>query len=51
GYDQYMKRSELEKSSYVKNDCLSIHCTVEVVKARVEEVQTNIEEGKHYVIP
>ncbi|KAI3834455.1 hypothetical protein MKX03_032566 [Papaver bracteatum] len=46
-----MKRSELEASSYLKNDCLSIHCTVEVVQDHFETVQTNIEEGKHYVIP
>ncbi|KAI3951949.1 hypothetical protein MKW92_025048 [Papaver armeniacum] len=44
GWKEYMKRSELETSSYLKNDCLSIHCTVEVVQSRVEE-------GKHYAIP
>ncbi|XP_026400477.1 BTB/POZ and MATH domain-containing protein 3-like [Papaver somniferum] len=43
GCMEYMKRSELETSSYLKDDCLSIHCTVEVVQARVEE-------DKHYVI-
>ncbi|KAI3888372.1 hypothetical protein MKW92_006688 [Papaver armeniacum] len=48
GLPLYMKRSELEKSIYLKNDCLSIHCTVEVLQeARVETV----EEDKHYVFP
>ncbi|KAI3840382.1 hypothetical protein MKW92_035557 [Papaver armeniacum] len=51
GFNQFMKRSELETSSYLKNDCLSIHCTVEVVQDHFETMQTNIEEGKHYVIP
>ncbi|XP_026416413.1 BTB/POZ and MATH domain-containing protein 3-like [Papaver somniferum] len=46
-----MKRSELETSSYLKNDCLSIHCTVEVVHDRFETAQTNIQEGKHDIIP
>ncbi|KAI3905512.1 hypothetical protein MKX01_038402 [Papaver californicum] len=44
GFDKYMKRSELESSSYLKDDFLSIHCTVGVV-------QTRDEEGKRYVIP
>ncbi|KAI3961592.1 hypothetical protein MKW92_032786, partial [Papaver armeniacum] len=43
GYSQYMKRSELETSSYLKDDCITIHCTVKVL-------QTRDEEGKHYVI-
>ncbi|KAI3876101.1 hypothetical protein MKW92_040620 [Papaver armeniacum] len=41
---RYMKRSELETSNYLKDDCLNFHCTIRVVKTRVEE-------GKHYVIP
>ncbi|KAI3981718.1 hypothetical protein MKX01_009544 [Papaver californicum] len=44
GFPQCMNKSELETSSYVKDDCLSIHCTVRVVK-------TSVEEEKHYVIP
>ncbi|KAI3884597.1 hypothetical protein MKX03_001448 [Papaver bracteatum] len=44
GYDKYMKRSELETSSYLKDDCLSIHCTIGIV-------QTRDEEGKRYVAP
>ncbi|KAI3878413.1 hypothetical protein MKW98_001828 [Papaver atlanticum] len=50
-YSQYMKRSELETSSYLKNDCLTIHFTVEVVQDHFETAQSSIEEGKHYVIP
>ncbi|KAI3961590.1 hypothetical protein MKW92_032784 [Papaver armeniacum] len=37
GYSQYMKRSELEISSYLKDDCLSITCTVSVLQTRDEE--------------
>ncbi|KAI3876102.1 hypothetical protein MKW92_040621 [Papaver armeniacum] len=44
GYSEYMKRSELETSSYLKGDCVTVHCTIRVV-------QTRVEEGKHYVIP
>ncbi|KAI3944613.1 hypothetical protein MKW98_021071 [Papaver atlanticum] len=44
GYMQYMKRSELETSSYLKDDCLTIHCTIGVV-------QTRDEEGKRYIAP
>ncbi|KAI3956056.1 hypothetical protein MKW98_027370 [Papaver atlanticum] len=44
GWPKYMKRSKLETSSYLRDDCLSIHCTVGVWKTRVEE-------EKHYVIP
>ncbi|KAI3917910.1 hypothetical protein MKW98_000144 [Papaver atlanticum] len=43
---QYMSRSNSEASSYLKDDCLSIHCTV-----RVQQEQTRVEEGRHYVIP
>ncbi|XP_026377713.1 BTB/POZ and MATH domain-containing protein 3-like [Papaver somniferum] len=31
GWDEYMKRSDLETSTFLKDDCLSIHCAVEVV--------------------
>ncbi|KAI3944634.1 hypothetical protein MKW98_021092 [Papaver atlanticum] len=58
GYPKYMKRSELESSSYLKDDCLRIHCTVGVVRTRDrtfqtidETVQTHAEEEKDYVIP
>ncbi|KAI3849650.1 hypothetical protein MKW92_026145 [Papaver armeniacum] len=39
-----MKRSELETSSYLKDDCLTIQCTIEIV-------QTRDEDKKPYVIP
>ncbi|RZC94254.1 hypothetical protein C5167_026954 [Papaver somniferum] len=39
-----MKRSKLETSNYLKEDCLNFHCTIRVVKTRVKE-------GKYYVIP
>ncbi|KAI3944633.1 hypothetical protein MKW98_021091 [Papaver atlanticum] len=51
GYKKFMKRSELEASCYLKNNCLSIHCTVGVVQTRDETVQTRVEEEKDYVIP
>ncbi|KAI3847274.1 hypothetical protein MKX03_023949 [Papaver bracteatum] len=51
GSKQYMKSSELETSSYLKDDCLSIHCTIEVVQDHAETAQTNFENGKDYVIP
>ncbi|XP_026410295.1 BTB/POZ and MATH domain-containing protein 3-like [Papaver somniferum] len=44
GFAQYMKRSELEASDYLKDDCFIIHCTVGIV-------QTRVEERKHYVTP
>ncbi|XP_026410289.1 BTB/POZ and MATH domain-containing protein 3-like [Papaver somniferum] len=42
GYPKFMKRFAVE--TYLKDDCLSIHCTVGVV-------QTRVEEGKRCVIP
>ncbi|KAI3961593.1 hypothetical protein MKW92_032787 [Papaver armeniacum] len=50
GYAEYMKRSELETSSYLKDDCLSIHCTIGIVQTRDETV-ARVEEEKGYVIP
>ncbi|XP_026454881.1 BTB/POZ and MATH domain-containing protein 3-like [Papaver somniferum] len=44
GFPQYLKRSVLESSNYLKDDCLVIHCTVGVVGTRVEG-------RKHYAIP
>ncbi|KAI3894992.1 hypothetical protein MKX03_028012 [Papaver bracteatum] len=56
GFAKYMKRSELETSSYLKNDCLTIHCTVGVVQSRdetaqslVETTQTPVEEKKPFI--
>ncbi|RZC73426.1 hypothetical protein C5167_048905 [Papaver somniferum] len=44
GFPQYLKRSVLESSNYLKDDCLVIRCTVGVVGTRVEG-------RKHYAIP
>ncbi|KAI3965565.1 hypothetical protein MKX01_010522 [Papaver californicum] len=44
GFPQYLKRSVLENSNYLKDDCLVIQCTVGVVGTRVEG-------RKHYAIP
>ncbi|XP_026377717.1 BTB/POZ and MATH domain-containing protein 3-like [Papaver somniferum] len=51
GWNKYTKRSEFETSSYLKDDCLTIHCTVRVVQTHVETLQTRVEEGQQYVIP
>ncbi|KAK1318046.1 BTB/POZ and MATH domain-containing protein 2 [Acorus calamus] len=36
GYKRFFKRSALETSDYLKDDCLSIHCSVGVVKSHTE---------------
>ncbi|CAH9113258.1 unnamed protein product [Cuscuta europaea] len=36
GYKRFFKRASLETSDYLKDDCLSMHCTVGVVRTRVE---------------
>ncbi|XP_031116092.1 BTB/POZ and MATH domain-containing protein 3-like isoform X2 [Ipomoea triloba] len=36
GYKRFFKRATLEASDYIKDDCLSMHCTVGVVRTRVE---------------
>ncbi|XP_019157282.1 PREDICTED: BTB/POZ and MATH domain-containing protein 3-like isoform X2 [Ipomoea nil] len=36
GYKRFFKRANLEASDYIKDDCLSMHCTVGVVRTRVE---------------
>ncbi|XP_019419933.1 PREDICTED: BTB/POZ and MATH domain-containing protein 3-like isoform X2 [Lupinus angustifolius] len=36
GYKRFFRRSLLETSEYLKNDCLLMHCTVGVVKTRFE---------------
>ncbi|KAK6933122.1 BTB/POZ domain [Dillenia turbinata] len=36
GYKRFFKRSSLESSDYLKDDCLAMHCTVGVVRTRVE---------------
>ncbi|KAJ8540447.1 hypothetical protein K7X08_030366 [Anisodus acutangulus] len=36
GYKRFFRRTSLETSDYLKDDCLSMHCTVGVVRTRVE---------------
>ncbi|KAF3436338.1 hypothetical protein FNV43_RR23430 [Rhamnella rubrinervis] len=36
GYKRFFKRSALETSDYLKDDCLSVQCIVGVVKSRTE---------------
>lgn len=36
GYKRFFRRVSLEASDYLKDDCLSMHCTVGVVRNRVE---------------
>ncbi|KAL1825125.1 hypothetical protein ACET3Z_011903 [Daucus carota] len=36
GYKRFYKRTALESSDYLKDDCLSMHCTVGVVRNRIE---------------
>ncbi|GFP81730.1 BTB/POZ and math domain-containing protein 3 [Phtheirospermum japonicum] len=36
GYKRFFRRTSLETSDFLKGDCLSMHCTVGVVRTRVE---------------
>ncbi|KAJ0781916.1 putative chromatin remodeling & transcription regulator BTB-POZ-MATH family [Helianthus annuus] len=36
GYKRFFKRSALETSDYLKDDCLQVHCCVGVVKSHTE---------------
>lgn len=36
GYKRFFRRTTLETSDYIKNDCLAMHCTVGVVRSRLE---------------
>ncbi|KAK9084026.1 hypothetical protein Scep_030497 [Stephania cephalantha] len=36
GYKRFFKRTLLETSDYLKDDCLSVHCSVGVVKSQTE---------------
>ncbi|KAI3855804.1 hypothetical protein MKX03_014799 [Papaver bracteatum] len=36
GYKRFFKRTSLEMSDYLKDDCLSVHCSVGVVKSHTE---------------
>ncbi|KAL8232836.1 hypothetical protein R6Q57_002614 [Mikania cordata] len=40
GYKRFFKRSSLEASSYLKDDCLQIHCCVGIVGSRMEGPKT-----------
>ncbi|XP_075647316.1 uncharacterized protein LOC142618292 [Castanea sativa] len=33
GYDRFFKRTDLETSDYLKDDCLKVHCSVGVVRS------------------
>lgn len=36
GYKRFFKRTALESSDYLKDDCLQVHCCVGVVRSRTE---------------
>ncbi|KAJ4970590.1 hypothetical protein NE237_003689 [Protea cynaroides] len=36
GYKRFFRRTTLETSDYLKDDCLAMHCTVGIVRTRVE---------------
>ncbi|KAK9137132.1 hypothetical protein Sjap_007726 [Stephania japonica] len=36
GYKRFFKRTALEASDFLKDDCLSVHCSIGVVKSRTE---------------
>eukprot|EP00268_Persea_americana_P006312 TRINITY_DN1228_c0_g1_i1.p1 TRINITY_DN1228_c0_g1~~TRINITY_DN1228_c0_g1_i1.p1 ORF type:complete len:411 (-),score=60.92 TRINITY_DN1228_c0_g1_i1:460-1692(-) len=36
GYKRFFRRSSLEMSDYLKDDCIAMHCTVGVVRTRIE---------------
>ncbi|KAJ9543365.1 hypothetical protein OSB04_023072 [Centaurea solstitialis] len=40
GYKRFFKRSALETSDYLKDDCLQVHCCVGVVRSRTEGPKT-----------
>ncbi|KAI4299524.1 hypothetical protein L6164_032976 [Bauhinia variegata] len=42
GYKRFFRRTQLEASEYLKNDCLVMHCTVGVVKTRFEGSKQSI---------
>ncbi|XP_034704587.1 BTB/POZ and MATH domain-containing protein 3 isoform X2 [Vitis riparia] len=44
GYKRFFRRTTLETSDFIKDDCLAMHCTVGVVRTRVEG-------PKQYTIP
>lgn len=40
GYKRFFKRTALETSDYLKDDCLQVHCCVGVVRSRTEGPKT-----------
>ncbi|KAI9078330.1 hypothetical protein K1719_039706 [Acacia pycnantha] len=42
GYKRFFKRTSLENSEYLKDDCLVMHCTVGVVRTRFEGTKQNV---------
>lgn len=40
GYKRFFKRTSLETSDYLKDDCLSVNCSVGVVKSHTEGPRT-----------
>ncbi|XP_050236103.1 BTB/POZ and MATH domain-containing protein 2-like [Mercurialis annua] len=40
GYKRFFRRSLLESSDYLKDDCLQVHCSVGVVRSRTEGPRT-----------
>lgn len=40
GYKRFYKRTALESSDYLKDDCLQVHCCVGVVRSRTEGPKT-----------
>ena len=42
GYKRFFRRTLLETSEYLKDDCLIMHCTVGVVKTRFEGTKQSV---------
>ncbi|XP_057777697.1 BTB/POZ and MATH domain-containing protein 3-like [Salvia miltiorrhiza] len=47
GYKRFFRRAALEAYDFLKDDCLSMHCTVGVVRTRVEGASDMGESLKH----
>lgn len=54
GYKRFFKRAQLEASTFLKDDCLKINCTVGVVVSSIDCSKLNIiqvpdsDAGEHY---
>ena len=42
GYRRFFKRTDLETSDYLKDDCLSVHCSVGVVRSCIALPPSNV---------